>query len=404
MPRTLNKLTAAAVKNATKPGRYGDGGGLSLIVDPAGRKRWVFRYQVNGKVRDMGLGGGRDMPLAEARAQAETARAHIRAGRDPIEAREAERRAAAPVPTFEQVADELISSITTAFKNEKHRAQWRSTLTTHAAALMPKSVDAIDTTDVLAVLTPIWQELPETASRVRGRIERVLSAAKVKGLRSGENPARWRGHLDQLLPRPRKLARGHHKALAVDEVPAFVERLRTMPGVAALAVEFVILTAARSGEVRGARWSEIDLDAKVWTVPAERMKAGRAHRVPLADRALAILEQVRALRDSSDDPLIFPGARRGAALSDMTLAAVLRRMKVDATVHGFRSAFRDFAGDRTNFPREVAEAALAHAVGDATEQAYRRGDALEKRRKLMEQWASFIEPKPSNVITLARPA
>jgi len=400
MPRTLNKLTARAVINATKPGRYGDGGGLSLVVDADGRRRWVLRYQIAGKTRDMGLGSGRDMPLAEARERAEAARKLIRDGRDPISARDADKRASAPVPSFKQVADDLLGTISTGFKNEKHRRQWRSTLDTHAAGLMSKSVDAITTTDVLSALKPIWNEIPETASRVRQRIERVLSAATVKGLRTGENPARWRGHLDHLLPPPRKLARGHHRALPLDDMPAFVEKLRERCGVAPLGVEFVIQTAARSGEVRGARWSEIDLEANLWTIPAERMKARRPHRVPLTERALAILREAAEFRALDDDPLIFPGTKRGSALSDMSLTAVLRRMEIDATVHGFRSVFRDFAGDRTNFPREVAEAALAHAVGDATEQAYRRGDALEKRRKLMEAWSSFIEPKPANVVTL----
>ena len=284
------------------------------------------------------------------------------------------------------------------FRNEKHRAQWAMTLTTYAAPLRSMKLDDIATADVLAVLQPLWQTKAETASRLRGRIERVLDAAKAKGLRSGENPARWRGHLDALLPARHRLTRGHHAAMPYDDVPAFIGRLRASESVSALALEFAILTASRTGEVLGARWDEIDLDAKLWTVPAARMKAGREHRVPLTARALAILQTVEKVRTGEH---VFPGQRRGKPLSVMALAMVLRRLKLEnVTVHGFRSAFRDWCGEATAFPRDVAEAALAHTVGDMTERAYRRGDALEKRRKLMAAWAAFIEPKAaSNVVT-----
>jgi integrase len=273
------------------------------------------------------------------------------------------------------------------------------TLTTYAAPLRSMRLDDIATADVLAVLQPLWQTKAETASRLRGRIERVLDAARARGLRSGENPARWRGHLDALLPPRHRLTRGHYAAMPYDEVPSFIGRLRASESVSGLALEFLILTASRTGEVLGARWDEIDVDAELWTVPAARMKAGREHRVPLSARALAILQTVEKVRTGEH---VFPGQRRGRPLSVMALAMVLRRLKLEnVTVHGFRSAFRDWCGEATAFPRDVAEAALAHTVGDMTERAYRRGDALEKRRKLMAAWAAFIEPKTtSNVVTL----
>jgi integrase len=282
------------------------------------------------------------------------------------------------------------------------------TLKTYAAPLRPKPVDEITTEDVLAVLQPIWTAKAETASRVRGRIEKVLDAAKAKGLRSGENPARWRGHLDHLLPKRQKLQRGHHPAMPWAQVPDFVARLRAMQSVGALTLEFVILTACRSGEVlrsirdgviMGARWEEIDRTAKVWTIPASRMKTGREHRVPLVDCALAILDELEKVQRGA---FIFPGQRGDHPLSEMALELTMRRMNVKPyTVHGFRSSFRDWAGECTSFPREIAEAALAHAVGDQTERAYRRGDALERRRELMQAWANFCEPKPvGNVVRI----
>jgi integrase len=269
--------------------------------------------------------------------------------------------------------------------------------------LREKPLDEIRTDDVLAALKPIWQTKSETASRLRGRIERVLDAAKARGLRSGENPARWRGHLDHLLPKRQKLTRGHHPALPYLDVPAFVADLRNRETVAALALEFTILNASRTGEVLGAKWDEIDREAAIWTIPRERMKAGREHRVPLTDRGLEILDAVEKVRTGD---YVFPGQRRGKPLSGMAMEMLLRRMKIEkATVHGFRSSFRDWAGECTPFPREIAEAALAHTVGDETERAYRRGDALEKRRKLMAAWAAFCEPKEkSNVVPLARRA
>jgi integrase len=261
--------------------------------------------------------------------------------------------------------------------------------------LRAKRVDEVTTEDVLAVLRPLWSRTPETASRLRGRIERVLDAAKAKGLRTGENPARWRGHLDVLLPRRRRMTRGHHAALPFEQLPAFLERLRVRPAVAARALEFTILTAARTGETLGARWSEIDMASGVWTVPAERMKARTEHRVPLTPAALAILKEVRPLLGTANDGLVFPGQKRGRPLSQMAMVMLMRRMEVaDYTVHGFRSTFRDWAGDATNFAREVVEAALAHTVGNAVERAYRRSDAFAKRQRLMEAWAGYCAKRP----------
>lgn len=406
-----NLLSVAAVKSAKKPGRYRDGGGLFLNVGKAGTKAWLFvfrspihRHPVRtseGKIREMGLGSLETVTLAEARDVAADARRLIARGLDPLDERG--RPDAVPPPTFRQIVDETLPNLQKGFRNEKHRAQWLSTLETYAASLMPLRIDTIDTAAVLAVLNPIWTEKAETANRLRGRIERMLDAAKATGHRSGENPACWKGHLEHRLSRRHKLQRGHHAALPWADVPAFIARLRQSHGMAALALEFTILTAARSGEVRGAKWGEIDLAGKVWTVPANRMKAGREHRVPLTDRAIAILKHVEPASD--DSGFVFPGTRRSAPLSDMTLSAVLRRMKIGCTVHGFRASFKTWADEATSYQRELVEAALAHVVGDATERAYKRGDALERRRELMAAWAAHCEPeRPSNVVPLTRPA
>ena len=394
---TLNRLSARKVVSATKPGRYIDGGGLHLVVSSNKSRKWVFRFGAHGQQRDMGLGALRDVSLPQARQLAATARMLVRSGSDPIAERARLQRLSAAVPTFGQAADELIAGIERGFRNERHREQWRTTLATYAAPLRSKPVDQITTEDVLGVLQPIWSAKAETASRLRGRIERVLDAARARGHRSGENPARWRGHLDALLPKRPRHARGHHAAMPFDDVPGFVAKLRQKEGSGARALEFLILTAARSGEVFGARRSEFDLDTKLWIVPAGRMKGGREHRVPLSDRALEIVSDMLAAHSSE---FVFPGARVGKHLSPTTLAITLHRMEAGVTVHGFRSAFRDWVGERTHFTRETAEAALAHMVGDATERAYRRGDALEKRRELMNSWAAFCEPKPANVVRI----
>jgi integrase len=393
----VRRLNARLVAALGKPGRYGDGDGLYLVVNKGGSKQWALLFRFGGRRREMGLGGVGAVSLAEARRAAEACRAKVAKGINPIDARQRELF----VPTFAECADEFLASMSGQWRNAKHRAQWKMTLTEYAAPIASMPVNSVETSDVLRVLKPLWQRTPETASRLRGRLERVLDAARAKGLRSGENPARWRGHLDSLLPARPKLTRGHHAALPYKELPTFMARLREREGIAALALEFAILTAARSGEVLGARWSEIDLDDQVWTVPAARMKAGREHRVPLSTRAFEIVKHMESGRVSD---YVFPGYRVGRPLSFMALEMVLRRMQVSVTVHGFRSAFRDWCGETTGFPREIAEAALAHVVGDATERAYRRGDALEKRRGLMEAWAMHCEPKEANVVALTRPA
>lgn len=404
----LNRLNAKTVATIAKPGRHADGGNLYLVVNPSGAKTWAFLFRWKddpsapgpGRLRELGLGPLQSVSLARARELAAAAREQVAAGVDPIAARKKVREKG-NVPTFGEVAEAHIATMAPGWRNTKHIDQWRTTLSLqrgddgayvdsgYCAGLRDKAVADVTTEDVLSILTPIWASKNETASRLRGRIEAVLDAAKAKGLRSGENPARWKGHLALTLPKRQKLQRGHHEALAYEEVPAFLRRLRLVRGMSAFALEFLVLTAARSGEVRGARWSEMDLKARVWTVPADRMKAGRPHRVPLCDRSVEVLQVVAQL-DHAPDDLVFPGQKRGAPLSDMSLTALLRRLKLDVTVHGFRSSFRDWAGDATAFPREVAEAALAHAVGDATEAAYRRSDALEKRRKLMDAWGEFL--------------
>jgi integrase len=395
----MAKLNARSVETA-KPGKYGDASakGLQLVVAPTGAKKWVLRFMSQGKAREMGLGAFPEVGLADAREKALAARRLVKDGVDPIADRQRDRSA----PTFGDVADEVIAEQCKGFRNEKHKAQWKMTLTKYAAPLRSKPVDKVETVDVLEVLKPIWLAKPETASRVRGRIERVLNAAKAKGYRTGENPAAWRGHLENLLPKESKLSRGHHAALPYADVPAFLAALRGREAFAALALEFTLLTAARSGEVLNARWDEVDLNTKVWSIPAARTKAAREHRVPLSDAAMEILAKLSAARVSE---FVFPGQRRNRPLSDMSMEMVLRRMGIadDVTVHGFRSSFRDWAGNETHFPRELAEHALAHVIGDKAEQAYRRDAALERRRPLMDAWARHCDrPVGGNVVEMRR--
>jgi integrase len=377
-----SKLTARKVQTA-KPGKYSDGGNLYLVVSETGSRKWVLRFTWRGRPKEMGLGSAAGVPLADARERAATARRKIAQGINPIDDRKSEDG----IPTFGEMADDVREALSAGFRNEKHKAQWKSTLETYAAPLRARPVDTIGTDDVLAVLKTIWTSKAETASRVRGRIEKVLDAAKAKGFRQGENPARWRGHLDHLLPRPSKLARGHHAAMPYEDVAAFIAELQTREATAALALELCILTAARSGEILGMQWSEVDFEKKVWTVPANRMKAGREHRVPLSSRAVDILDHIKKARAGE---FVFPGQAHNKPLSNMAMEMILRRMKIEnATVHGFRSSFRDWAGNVSNFPRELIETALSHVIGDKAEQAYRRSDALEKRRKLMDAWAGY---------------
>ncbi len=412
MARQTRRLSARSVATLQKPGRHSDGDGLYLIIDNSGAKRWAFLFRWKepgqqlgpGKLREMGLGGVSAVSLADAREKAAAARQALASGRNPIEERKAAEAARRAPTTFGSFADELVEDLKHGFRSEVHKAQWSRSLARHAGQLRAMPLDKIETADVLAVLAPIWKTRNETASRVRGRIERILDAAKAKGLRSGENPARWRGHLDKLLPQRRKLAKGHFAALPYPDVPALLAELRTRDAMTARALEFCILNVNRTSEVLGARWSEIDRKARVWTIPRERMKGGREHRIPLASRALEILDAVEPLQTGD---YIFPGKKAGRPLSPSTLKAYLAGLKIgDATVHGFRSSFRDWAGETTTFPRELAEAALAHVVGDETERAYRRGDALEKRRKLMDAWAGFLANTKAggNVVALARGA
>lgn len=395
----INKLTAARVAGKLEPGRYGDGGGLYLDVDKYGR-RWVFRFrwrepgtQGDGRLREMGLGPLRDVTLARARQKAAECRELLRQRIDPIRARAAPAR---PQTTFGDAADAYIERMAPGFRNAKHLAQWRMTLgDAYCRSLRPVPIDHVDTAHILAVLSPVWRTKAETASRVRGRIERVLDAARAAGLRSGENPARWRGHLDHLLPRRHKLQRGHHAALDRDAMPALMARLRARQSISAWCLEYTILTAVRTGESIGMRWEELDGD--VWTIPASRMKSKRAHRVPLSRRALSILDAMRYHQSE----WVFPGLNPARHLSNMALLMLMRDLELDATVHGFRSTFRDWAGDCTSYPSDLIEMALAHRVSNATEAAYRRGDALERRRELMEAWAMFCEPEAGgNVVRL----
>lgn len=396
MPKKLsNALTAKTVKNAG-PGRHVDGGGLQLLVKPSGARSWVFRFMLAGKSREIGLGpasGPDAVTLANARDLAAALRLKVKAGVDPLAEREreaAEALAAAQAAkvagvTFKAAAETYIALNEASWRNEKHRAQWRNTLSTYAYPVIGDlPVAEVATTHVLEILEPIWRSKAETASRLRGRIEAVLDSAKARGYRQGENPALWRGHLAKILPDRAKLTRGHHKALDYEILPAFMADLRGRQANAALALEFTILTAARTGEVIGATWDEIDLDKALWTVPADRMKAAREHRVPLSPRAVEILETVKALGTET----VFSGPS-GEPLSSMAMAMLLRRMGQDATVHGFRSAFRDWAAERTSYAHEVAEMALAHTVGSKVERAYRRGDLFDKRRRLMADWATY---------------
>lgn len=393
--RSIHRLSALRVARLTGPGYYCDGGGLYLQVSPARARSWVYRFRHEGRLREMGLGGLRRVSLADAREHAQRCRRQLGNGLDPIEERRRERsqRAAqlARTKTFDECTTAYINANRAGWKNEKHVAQWESTLATYASPFIGSlSVRDIDTTHIVSVLERIWEAKPETASRVRGRVEAVLDWAKAHRYRDDENPARWKGHLDKVLPartRVRKVR--HHAALPYAEVAAFIKTLRVQEGLAARALELAVLTAARTNEVIGARQSEFDLEAGMWTVPAERMKAQRAHRVPLSAAAVGL---VRRLLGDTDTKLLFPGGKKEKPLSNMAMLTVLRRMKCDGlTVHGFRSTFRDWAAECTTYPNEMAEMALAHTVDDKVEAAYRRGDMFQRRRQMMDDWAMWCE-------------
>jgi integrase len=402
--RAINKLTARGVQTLSKTGRHADGGNLYFKIRGASRA-WVFFFRWQDRMVEMGLGTYPAISLAAARQLAAAARDHLAKGVDPLDARrrvEEDRKraevAAAGIPTFGAYTLALVDRIERGFSNPKHRQQWRNTLTTYCKPIWDTPVNDVDTVGVLACLTPIWGAKPETAQRVRGRIERVLNAAKAERLRSGENPATWRGHLDATLPKPSKLSRGHHAALPYADVPKFMADLRRREASAALALEFAILTATRTGEVIGARWVEFDLDAGLWTIPAIRMKARQEHRVPLSARVLEIVHKLASVRTSE---YVFAGQRQGKPLSSMSMLMLLRRMeRSDVTTHGFRSAFSDWASEVSSFSSELRETALAHTIANKAEAAYRRGDALERRRGMMEAWAQYCEPQTADRVDI----
>jgi integrase len=380
--RYHNRLTATAVRNITEPGKYSDGGGLVLIVNKSGQKRWLFFYTRAGKRWEMGLGRASDISLATARAQANDYRQSLALGMDP----KVLKRKSAPVVTFGEFADEYIEAMKGSWRSRKHVDQWVMTVAKYTGRLRTMPINEITTEDIVSVLKPRWSKTPETASRLRGRIENILDSARVLGLREGENPARWRGHLDKILPKPRGLSRGHHAALPFAEIPRFMQNLEAQPGTAALALRFAILTAARTLEVLGAQWEEVDFAGSVWTVPKDRMKSNREHRVPLSALALDLLRSLHAPNASG---IIFRRSPRRVELSVMAMPMLLRRLDAAVTVHGFRSTFRDWAAETTNFSNEVCEMALAHVISGKTEAAYRRGDLFLKRQRLMDQWANY---------------
>jgi integrase len=418
MAKTTFRLTAVTVENLKAKGLHPDGNGLYLRITETGTKSWIYRYYVDGKARDMGLGPLDGVSLAKARRAADQYRRQRQEGLNPIEARKVrlsiEALAAAPAPTFKECAEQLIASHEVAWRNAKHRQQWKNTLAIYAYPILgEKPVTDVDTEMVLKVLqqpvevaqgkkTSLWNARSETAGRLRGRVEAVLSWSKARGLRGGENPAQWRGHLDQLLPARSKVRRvRHHPALPYAELPTFMAGLRENSSISARALEFLILTASRTSEVRGAHWHEIDLDAKLWVVPATRMKAQREHKVPLSGRAVAILNALAKVR--LNDHLFF-GLKEGKPLSDMALLMLLRDLRPGITTHGFRSTFKDWASETTSFPDHVSEAALAHVAADKVRAAYARSDLFEKRRKLMGAWAAYCSRKPvsAEVVPLKR--
>jgi integrase len=410
MARTIGKLTALAITQAKRRGYYGDGGGLFLQVSAGGAKSWVFRFKESGRLREMGLGPAHTVSLAEARQKALECRKARLDGLDPIEARRGKRIQAkldaAKAMTFAACAERYIASHKAGWRNPKHAAQWPATLGTYVYPVFGSlPVQAVDVGLVMKAIEPIWVQKPETAGRVHGRIESVLDWAAARGYRQGENPARWRGHLENLLPKKAKVRRvEHHAALPYVEIGAFMDELQRQEGVAARALEFAILTAARTSEVIGAKWDEIDLRERLWTVPAERMKPGKEHRIPLSDAGLAILEGMRKIREGDH---VFPGNKAGRPISNMATLMLLRRMgRGDLTAHGFRSSFRDWAAERTTFPAEVAEMALAHTVSDKVEAACRRGDLFQKRRQLSDAWAKFCAAAPAagQVVPMRKPA
>ena len=393
MPRLVDRLSARTAQTVKNPGMYADGKGLYLRIGLTGSKSWVYRYQADGRRHDLGLGPYPDVSVAEARERASAQRRLRLDGEDPLTARRTGRHRAsleaAKAITFREAAEQYIRSHEAGWRNATHAAQWPASLSKYVyPTIGDLPVAGIDTGLVLRVLEPIWTTKAETASRIRGRIESVLDWTMAREYRSGENPARWRGHLQNLLPQPSKVRRvEHHAALPYQQMAKFMTELRQHDGSTALALQFAILTAARTGEVVGARWEEIDFGERLWTIPASRIKAGREHRVPLSDAAIAVLDRMRQVRRGD---YVFPGRDSNSPVNTAGLFHTLRRLNwPDVTVHGFRSTFRDWAAERTNYPAEVAEMALAHTVGSAVEQAYRRSDLFDRRRRLMDDWARW---------------
>lgn len=386
---TIHRLTARKVATAGS-GKYSDGRGLWLWVKPSGTKSWVFRFVINGRESSMGLGSVTEVSLQKAREKAAEARKHLKSGVSPVKARRIEMRPADGLPTFITLARELHVIKAQGWRSAKNQPKWLRAAELHCGPILSLPVADVGTGDVCGVLEAIWLKTPGTASRLRGQIEAILDYARVRGhiCDDTSNPARWKGHLEYILPKPAKLVRGHHPAIPYAELPDFIATLRSRYSVSAVAIEFMVLTATRVGEVAGARWEEVDIASAIWVVPASRMKAGVEHRVPLAPRAIEILRTMEGFRDSE---YIFVGMKRGAPITTSALNQYLDKMKKSFSLHGMRSSFRDWAGNETDAPREIAEAALAHRVGSAVEQAYRRMDALEKRRRLMDDWAAFID-------------
>lgn len=395
MPKKIEPMPAVAVARLIKPGKYAVGGvpGLYLEVEKSGSRHWTLRVMVGGQRRHIGLGGLPEVSLASARDKAKSVKYIIEAGSDPVEERQARRRKLAEAArrkiTFQEAARRYHAAKKAEFKNEKHSKQWISSLEQNVYPVLGKiPVSDIELAHIVDVLTPLWTTKTETASRLRQRIEAVLSWSTVSGYRKGENVARWKGNLDAILPKPGKVAKvKHHRALPWNKVGGFMAALRKRQGMSARCLEYAILTACRSGEVRHAVWSEIDMEAKVWTIPPERMKAGREHRVPLSDTAINLLKELPRFEGVE---YVFP-APRGGALSDMALSMLLRKMKIEAVPHGFRSTFRDWCSENTAFANEVVEMSLAHAIGNKVEKAYRRGDLFGKRRRLMDAWSKFCD-------------
>jgi integrase len=405
MAKQVHKLSARQVETIKEPGRHSDGGNLYLIVTPSGSRNWSFMYRHQGKQKEMGLGsaGKAGVSLAAARALAQSARDALADGRDPLSDRKASEAGQQKIKTFGKAADDKLATLAKKWRNDKHARQWKYCLETLAAPLRSMPCHQIATEDVLKVLQPVWNRIPETGARLRSRIEAVLSAAAVQGFCSGPNPARWRGHLDQVLSPRKATDRGNHPSLPYAELPAFIADLRTKEALAARALELTILCATRTSETLKAKWPEIDFDRKLWIIPGERMKMGKEHRIPLPPRALAILKELKA---ASYSEWIFPGSAPRNPLSNMAMTMQMRRMKKgEYSVHGMRASFKTWSREETHFPIGISEAALAHAIEDKTERAYDRSELIEKRRALMLAWGEFLDgKKTAKIIPLSRGA